>query len=379
MLPNDLLRELKRTVDELQALNEIGRALTSTLDLPEVLRLVMGRAQGLIKASRFSLLLMDEGTQELRFEVATGPGSERLAALRLPAGEGIAGWVAREGAAGPGAGREARSALRRAVRRHLRPLHQEHHRRPARLQGADARGDRGGERRGGARADARGSADGPDAGRSRRHRDRERAGLRADPRAHRRRRPHRPLQRPPPAPRPGGGGHPQRALRPPVLARLHRPRPASRRSTTGTATRPGARAARGGGGAASAGCARPTSRPATAATSTSSCCRRRTGRRRWGWRSGCARPIAAHTFLVDRGLSVRLTASFGVATWPLDGRKRRGAARARRRRDVPRSRARHVTRWRTRAGSSLAGAAGSGAARAPPTGRRRRPGRPGSG
>jgi hypothetical protein len=29
--PQDLLRELKRTVDELAALNDIGRALTSTL------------------------------------------------------------------------------------------------------------------------------------------------------------------------------------------------------------------------------------------------------------------------------------------------------------------------------------------------------------
>jgi len=31
--------------------------------------------------------------------------------------------------------------------------------------------------------------------------------------------------------------------------------------------------------------------------------------------------VAGHTFLADRGLSVRFTASFGVATWPLDGRK----------------------------------------------------------
>ena len=87
MLPHDLLRELKRTVDELQALNDIGRALTSTLDLPEVLRLVMGRAQDLVKATRFSLLLLDETARELRFEVATGPGSEKIASLRLPVGE----------------------------------------------------------------------------------------------------------------------------------------------------------------------------------------------------------------------------------------------------------------------------------------------------
>jgi diguanylate cyclase (GGDEF)-like protein len=31
--------------------------------------------------------------------------------------------------------------------------------------------------------------------------------------------------------------------------------------------------------------------------------------------------VAGHSFLADRGLSVHLTASFGVATWPGDGRK----------------------------------------------------------
>jgi diguanylate cyclase (GGDEF)-like protein len=97
MLPHDLLRELKRTVDELQALNDIGRALTSTLDLPEVLRLVLGRAQDLLRVARISLLLLDEKSRELRFEVASGPGADRLASLRLPLGEGIAGWVASSG------------------------------------------------------------------------------------------------------------------------------------------------------------------------------------------------------------------------------------------------------------------------------------------
>lgn len=97
MQPNELLSALKRTVDELQALNDIGRALTSTLELSEVLRLVTERAQALLRAARISLLLLDEQAQELRFEVATGPGADRLASLRLKVGEGIAGWVAREG------------------------------------------------------------------------------------------------------------------------------------------------------------------------------------------------------------------------------------------------------------------------------------------
>jgi diguanylate cyclase (GGDEF)-like protein len=97
MQPQDLLRELKRTVDELQALNDIGRALTSTLDLPEVLHLVMQKVSELLRAGSRSLLLLDEAAGELYYEVAVGPGAERLGKARLPLGDGIAGWAAREG------------------------------------------------------------------------------------------------------------------------------------------------------------------------------------------------------------------------------------------------------------------------------------------
>jgi diguanylate cyclase (GGDEF)-like protein len=97
MQPQDLLRELKRTVDELQALNDIGRALTSTLDLTEVLRLVMRKVSELTRAGNWSLLLVDEQTGDLVFEVAIGTGSERLFEQRLPRGEGIAGWVVANG------------------------------------------------------------------------------------------------------------------------------------------------------------------------------------------------------------------------------------------------------------------------------------------
>jgi diguanylate cyclase (GGDEF)-like protein len=97
MQPQDLLRELKRTVDELQALNDIGRALTSTLELSEVLHLVMQKVSELLRAGNWSLLLLDEAARELYFEVAVGPGADRLRATRLPLDEGIAGWVVREG------------------------------------------------------------------------------------------------------------------------------------------------------------------------------------------------------------------------------------------------------------------------------------------
>ncbi len=91
----DLLRELKRTVDELGMLNEIGKALTSSLDIGEVMHLILAKVSGVLKPRNWSVLLEDGSTHELYFKAAVGPGSERLASLRVRPGEGIAGWVAK--------------------------------------------------------------------------------------------------------------------------------------------------------------------------------------------------------------------------------------------------------------------------------------------
>jgi diguanylate cyclase (GGDEF)-like protein len=94
MQARDLLRELKRTVDELAVLNEIGKALTSSLDIGEVMHLILAKVSELLKPRNWSLLLRDYETGELYFKAAVGAGSEILLHLRLQRGEGIAGWVA---------------------------------------------------------------------------------------------------------------------------------------------------------------------------------------------------------------------------------------------------------------------------------------------
>ncbi|HVP67463.1 MAG TPA: sensor domain-containing diguanylate cyclase [Anaeromyxobacteraceae bacterium] len=93
----DLLRELERSVGELQAFNEIGRTLASTLDLHEVLSLIMEKVSTVLRPGHWSLLLVDEATRELVFEIVVGEGAERLKPLRLPIGEGIAGHVVASG------------------------------------------------------------------------------------------------------------------------------------------------------------------------------------------------------------------------------------------------------------------------------------------
>lgn len=81
---------------QLITFTEIGKALTSSLDMKEVLGIVMEKIHALLRPRNWSLLLLDPVTNDLRFEVAVGEGAEKLKDVRLKPGEGIAGWVARE-------------------------------------------------------------------------------------------------------------------------------------------------------------------------------------------------------------------------------------------------------------------------------------------
>ena len=94
MRGKDLLRELQRTVDELAVLNEIGKALTSSLDIGEVMHVILAKVSELLKPRNWSLLLKDPATGELYFHASMGDGSDQLLGLRMQPGEGIAGWVA---------------------------------------------------------------------------------------------------------------------------------------------------------------------------------------------------------------------------------------------------------------------------------------------
>lgn len=81
---------------QLITFTEIGKALTSSLDMKEVLAIVMEKIRVLLRPKNWSLLLLDQETKELKFEVAVGKGAEKLKKIRLKLGEGVAGWVARE-------------------------------------------------------------------------------------------------------------------------------------------------------------------------------------------------------------------------------------------------------------------------------------------
>src|SRR4030095_15071738 len=93
------IKELEKKVEELSIFHQVGKALTSTLDLQEVLTLIMGKISELLKPSTWSLLLVDEKKPELHFQIAIGKDASRIPDIRIKIGEGLIGWVAEHGEA----------------------------------------------------------------------------------------------------------------------------------------------------------------------------------------------------------------------------------------------------------------------------------------
>jgi signal transduction histidine kinase len=91
-----LHQEVQRRVEELVFLNRVGRTAASSLDLEQVLTTVMEETVLMLGTEAGSILLLDEESGELVFEAAVGPRAEEVKGLRLPLGQGIAGWVAQE-------------------------------------------------------------------------------------------------------------------------------------------------------------------------------------------------------------------------------------------------------------------------------------------
>ena len=76
---------------------EIGALVNSTLNLAEVLHLIMTHANRVTNSVASTLMLVDETTRELVFSVPTGPKEDKLIDIRIPPGKGIAGWVVEHG------------------------------------------------------------------------------------------------------------------------------------------------------------------------------------------------------------------------------------------------------------------------------------------
>ena len=86
--------ESRKAITQLSLLFEATRLLNSTLDLAELLELILKIARTEVKADRGSVFLVDRKTSELWSIVASGLDHQEI---RVPMGRGVAGKVAHSG------------------------------------------------------------------------------------------------------------------------------------------------------------------------------------------------------------------------------------------------------------------------------------------
>ncbi len=88
------LEKMRERLENLKECFRISGLINSSLQLDEVLENIMTTSRSILKADACSLMLVDEKSGDLVFEVAQGPVADKLkSGLRIKRGQGIAGNV----------------------------------------------------------------------------------------------------------------------------------------------------------------------------------------------------------------------------------------------------------------------------------------------
>jgi two-component sensor histidine kinase len=90
----ETLRQRNR---ELALLNQVSQTFVSTLDLDQVLTLILEEVRRLLGVVACSIWLIDPETDDLVCRQVTDPQSDIVRGWRLPKGQGLVGWVAQHG------------------------------------------------------------------------------------------------------------------------------------------------------------------------------------------------------------------------------------------------------------------------------------------
>lgn len=88
-----LQAQLDREVSLRRQLVDLAKTLGSTLDPDALIGTIIAAADDLTGAETASVLLLDEESGELEIAFAAGGVAEAITRQRVPAGQGIAGWV----------------------------------------------------------------------------------------------------------------------------------------------------------------------------------------------------------------------------------------------------------------------------------------------
>lgn len=94
---NTMTASLEHRLSQLSNLCEISRQSTTSLSLAEILDLILTKAVHIQNAASGSIMLLDGKTDELVIKAAVNIDQNIVKTTRTKIGEGIAGWVAKEG------------------------------------------------------------------------------------------------------------------------------------------------------------------------------------------------------------------------------------------------------------------------------------------
>ncbi|MGB7265205.1 MAG: sensor domain-containing diguanylate cyclase [Terracidiphilus sp.] len=94
-MPNET--EGRIPLADLLVFHQLARSLTSSFDLDTILRTILEQMEHMVEAELWTLLMLDETSQDLYYAIAAGEEQEAFRGLRVKAGEGVAGWVLEHG------------------------------------------------------------------------------------------------------------------------------------------------------------------------------------------------------------------------------------------------------------------------------------------
>jgi len=86
-----------KSLERLSGIYQINFSLTQKFALQNLLQMVLDKAIELLEAQKGSILLLDSNREYLKIFVANGLPTEIIQNTKIRVGEGITGWVAREG------------------------------------------------------------------------------------------------------------------------------------------------------------------------------------------------------------------------------------------------------------------------------------------
>ncbi len=89
---------MKQRIIDLTSLIDVSAIISTTLDLDELINLVMQKAMSVMNAEASSIMLLNEHSNRLECRFALGSVQEKVRnKIQLEVGQGIAGWVAKNG------------------------------------------------------------------------------------------------------------------------------------------------------------------------------------------------------------------------------------------------------------------------------------------